>query len=204
MGARIPSGRFLLRIPPALHRELRDRAAGCGSSLNEFCRAAVETAVHGPTADVTTSSGTAAAEAVLAGFGFQVEAVVLFGSGARGHAGTWSDVDLLIVVAAAVPITRALYRTWDRSVAAAAAIRALGPSVSPHFAHLPVAAAGTRGGGGSLWLEVALHGIVLWQRGWALSRWLGSARVRMAEGAIRRRYAHGQPYWSYHGPNAQS
>ena len=98
----------------------------------------------------------------------------------------------------------ALYRTWDRSVAAAAAIRALGPSVNPHFAHLPVADAGTGGGGGSLWLEVALHGSVLWQRTWALSRWLGSARERMAEGAIRRRYAHGQPYWTYQDRDAQS
>ena len=203
METRVPSGRFLLRIPPDLHRGLRERAAGAGSSLNEFCRAALETALNGR-AHVTTSSGTAAAEAVVAGFGFQVEAVVLFGSGARGDAGTWSDVDLLIVVAAAVPITRALYRTWDRSVAAAAAIRALGPSVNPHFAHLPVADAGTGGGGGSLWLEVALHGSVLWQRTWALSRWLGSARERMAEGAIRRRYAHGQPYWTYQDRDAQS
>ena len=150
--ARVPSGRFLLRIPPDLHRGLRERAAGAGSSLNEFCRAALEAAVNGR-AHATTSSGTAAAEAVVAGFGVQVEAVVLFGSGARGDAGTWSDVDLLIVVATEVPITRALYRTWDRSVAAAAAIRALGPSVNPHFAHLPVADAGTGGGGGSLWLE---------------------------------------------------
>ena len=201
MNTGMPSGRFLLRLPRDLHRSLRERAATAGSSLNEFCRAALETAVNG-TAHATPSSGTAAAEAVVAGFGVQIEAVVLFGSAARGDAGAWSDVDLLIVVAAEVPLTRSLYRTWDRTVAAAAAIRALGSPVNPHFAHLPAEDAAA--GGGSLWLEVALHGIVLWQRTSALPRWLASTRERMAEGAIRRRYAHGQPYWTYQDRDAQS
>ena len=203
METHAPSGRFLLRVPPDLHRGLRDRAARSGSSLNEFCRATLETAVNSR-AVATTASGSAAADVIVAGFGPRVEAVVLFGSCARGDAGAWSDVDLLIVVDTVVPITRSLYRIWDQTVASTAAIRALGASVNPHFAHLPGDDAGTNGGGGSLWLEVALHGIVLWQRTWALSRWLGSARERMAEGAIRRRYAHGQPYWTYQDRDAQS
>ena len=200
--ASVASGRFLLRVHPELHRRLRERAGSAGSSLNQFCRAALETAANDQPG-AAMASGTAAAEAVVAKFGMQVEAVVLFGSKARGDAGAWSDVDLLVVVAAEVPVTRSLYRVWDETVAPTAPLRALGESVNPHFAHLPGAAAGI-GGGGSLWLEAALHGIILWQRTWSVARWLGHARERMAEGAIRRRYAHGQPYWILQDHDAQS
>lgn len=151
------------------------------------------------------SPATAAAEVIVAGFDLQVEAVeavVLFGSCARGDAGAWSDIDLLIVVDRKVPVTRSLYRIWDATVADHATIRALGSSVNPHFAHLPGNHA-EAGGGSALWFEVALHGTILWQRTWALARWLGNARERMAEGAIRRRYAHGQPYWTYQERDAQ-
>ena len=148
------------------------------------------------------SSATAAAEVIVAEFDLQVEAVVLFGSCARGDAGAWSDIDLLIVVDRKVPVTRSLYRIWDATVADHATIRALGSSVNPHFAHLPGNHA-EAGGGSALWFEVALHGTILWQRTWALARWLGNARERMAEGAIRRRYAHGQPYWTYQERDAQ-
>ena len=95
----------------------------------------------------------------------------MFGSRARGDAGPLSDVDLLVVVDAALPIARSLYRVWDQSLAGAPALQELGASVNPHFVHLPRSCAGNSGdGGGSLWLEVALHGIVLWQRTWELSR----------------------------------
>lgn len=203
MATHAPSGRFLLRVPPELHRRLRERAARAGSSLNRFCRAALETATNGQPGAAMASEG-AAAEVIVAKFGTQVEAVVLFGSKARGDAGTWSDTDLLIVINAEAPVTRSLYRVWDETVAATAPLRALGESVNPHFAHLPGGAAGTADGGGSLWLEVALHGVILWQQTWAVARWLGNARERMAEGAIRRRYAHGQPYWTYQDDDAQS
>lgn len=200
----LPSGRFLLRIPPDLHQSLRARAADAGRSLNQFCRAALAAAA-GERGDAGPASDSAAAEAVAGEFGRRLEAVVLFGSRARGDDGPWSDVDLLIVLARDAPVTRALYRTWDARLADAPAVRGLGPNVNPHFAHLPGGPAGSApDGGGALWLEVALHGIVLWQRTWAVSRWLGDARERMAEGAIRRHHAHGQPYWSYRTGDAQS
>lgn len=204
MAAPVPSGRFLLRIPPDLHQSLRARAADDGRSLNQFCRTALEAAAGARTA-VGPASGAAAAEVIAGEFGRRLEAVVLFGSRARGDAGPWSDVDLLIVLARDAPVTRALYRTWDAALAEEPAVRGLGPNVNPHFAHLPGGAAGSApDGGGALWLEVALHGIILWQRTWAVSRWLGDARQRMAEGAIRRHHAHGQPYWSYRTGDAQS
>ena len=204
MTGSVPSGRFLLRIPPDLHQSLRARAADTGRSLNQYCRAALEAAAGGG-ADAGPASDSAAAEVIAGEFGSRLEAVVLFGSRARGDAGPWSDVDLLVVLAGDAPLTRALYQVWDARLAEAPAVRDLGPNVNPHFAHLPADAAGSvPDGGGALWLEVALHGIILWQRTPAVSRWLGDARERMAEGAIRRHHAHGQPYWSYRTGDAQS
>ncbi|MCI0434182.1 MAG: type II toxin-antitoxin system HicB family antitoxin, partial [Gemmatimonadetes bacterium] len=37
MGAALPSGRFVMRIDPALHAALRDAARAAGLSLNDYC-----------------------------------------------------------------------------------------------------------------------------------------------------------------------
>lgn len=138
-----------------------------------------------------------AAAAIAREVGADLEAVVLFGSRARGHDGPGSDVDLLLAVGSAAPLGRERYAAWDQRLAGASEIRALGARVSPHFARLPAEPPGqSEDGGGALWLEVALHGIVLWQRTAAPSLWIGDARERMATGVLRRRLAHGQPYWT--------
>ena len=205
------SGRFLLRVPPALHQALRRQARAKGTSLNRYCREALETAVAAgleleapATAATGASSGPGretvwrrAAAAIAREVGADLEAVVLFGSRARGHDGPGSDVDLLLAVGSAAPLGRERYAAWDQRLAGASEIRALGARVSPHFARLPAEPPGqSEDGGGALWLEVALHGIVLWQRTAAPSLWIGDARERMATGVLRRRLAHGQPYWT--------
>ena len=187
------SGRFLLRVPPALHRALRRGARAKGTSLNRYCRDALEAAVDGgPNRETAWQR---AAGAIVREVGGGLEAVVLFGSRARGHDGPDSDVDLLLAVAPDAPLGRERYVAWDEGLAGALEIRALGARVSPHFARLPAEPPGRAGGGGALWLEAALHGIVLWQRTDAPSRWIGDAREMMAAGALVRRFAHGQPYW---------
>lgn len=222
------SGRFLLRVPPALHQALRRQARAKGTSLNRYCRGALEAAVAaareieapatGATGAVGGATSTAqggtgahergggrgretvwrrAATAIAREVGADLEAVVLFGSRARGHDGPGSDVDLLLAVGSAAPLGRERYAAWDQRLAGASEIRSLGARVSPHFARLPAEPPGqSEDGGGALWLEVALHGIVLWQRTPAPSQWIGDARERMAAGVLRRRLAHGQPYWT--------
>ena len=205
------SGRFLLRVPPALHQALRRQARAKGTSLNRYCREALETAVATALeleAPATAATGAAsgpgretvwrrAAAAIAREVGADLEAVVLFGSRARGHDGPGSDVDLLLAVGSAAPLGRERYAAWDQRLADASEITALGARVSPHFARLPAEPPGqSEDGGGALWLEVALHGIVLWQRTAAPSLWIGDARERMAAGVLRRRSAHGQPYWT--------
>jgi predicted nucleotidyltransferase len=115
--------------------------------------------------------------------GDDLEAVVLFGSEARGQSRPSSDIDLLIVVKRRLDLSRDLYRRWDD--------QATDRRMSPHFVHLPhdVSTAG------SLWFEVALDGVILYQETLRISEFLHSVRKAIADGFIRRRYTHGHPYW---------
>jgi predicted nucleotidyltransferase len=175
------SGRFVLRIEPGLHAALRAGAEDAGLSLNEYCRRklmAPGVAVTGPATEVVSS-----AVAVVGG---GLVGVVVFGSWARDEATTRSDVDVLVVVSADVPVRRELYRAWDSSP-----VWWDGHLVEPHFVHLPDPEARVSG----LWAEVATDGVVLFERGLEVSRLLASVRRRIAEGGLVRRRIHGHPYW---------
>jgi hypothetical protein len=176
------SGRFVLRIEPELHAALRRRADAAGLSLNAFCArklAAPDPTLDGPLAE--------AVERCLALFDEALVGIVVYGSWPRGELATTSDVDILVVVDRSVPILRAIYREWD----------ALPPiywgshSVEPHFVHLPDSDDETAG----TWAEAAIDGLVIYDRGLAVSQRLAAFRRRIADGELERRWVHGQPYW---------
>ncbi|MFM8380100.1 MAG: toxin-antitoxin system HicB family antitoxin [Planctomycetia bacterium] len=175
------SGKFVLRLDPQLHAELRREATRHGLSLNEHC-AQVMT-VH-------RAAGDAAAATVIREVrrlaGESLVGVVAYGSWARGEVADSSDVDLLVVLEPVLPITRELYRAWDEQP-----LTWGGRSVDLHLVHLPEAEAEISG----TWAEAATDGIVLFERGLDLSRRLADIRRRIAAGEIVRHVAHGQPYW---------
>lgn len=177
------SGRFLLRIAPELHALLRRAAEDAGISLNEYCARKL-VAPQGGLASLEPA--VEAVQRAAAMFGDSLVGVAAFGSWARGEAAAASDVDLLVVVERRVELTRRLYREWDRTPLAWD-----GRRVEQHFVHLP--AAGRRVGG--LWAELAVDGIVLFERGLALSTRLVRVRRQIAAGRLVRRTLHGQPYW---------
>jgi len=177
------SGRFRLRVSPGLHGALRGAAAEVGLSLNEYCArklSAPGAAVAEPGAEVVARAA--------ATFGENLLGVLVFGSWARGDAGEESDVDLLVVVDPAVAISRSLYRGWDET---APELTWDGRRLEVHFVRLPEAGEASTG----LWAEAALDGVVLFERGFELSRRLIGIRGRIATGAVRRGRVHGQPYW---------
>ena len=177
------SGRFVLRLDPGLHGALRAAARARGVSLNEFCA----TKLAMPVVDAESFAGASdVIKRAAAVVGEALIAVVAFGSWARGELSDSSDVDILIVVSSEVPLNRSLYRRWDDGP-----LRWEGHPVEPHFVHLP-AMGGMPSG---LWAEVALDGIVLYQRDPRLSQRLVGVRRLQAAGRLRRRTAHGQPYW---------
>ena len=65
------------------------------------------------------------------------------------------------------------------------------PFLSPHFAHLPPDVHRA----GSVWLEAAVDGSVLSDRGHRINRFLRRLRVEIASGGLVRKLAYGHPYW---------
>lgn len=176
------SGRFVLRLPPALHALLRDAARQAGLSLNAYCvqgLAAAPGAAVGPTAGVVPRAATV--------FGDELVGVVVHGSWARGEATTSSDVDVLVVLEPTSRVTRRTYATWDLEP-----IAHEGRDVDVHFATLPEDDVDP----GPMWLEVAIDGIVVSDRDHRIARYLGTVRRRIAAGAWTRHVAHGHPYWA--------
>ena len=177
------SGRFVLRMAPALHAALHGAARASGLSLNAYCVRQLEAAGLGVASDTEVTSLVAHARAVASD---ALSAIVLHGSWVRGEATSDSDVDVLIVVDSSLALSRDLYRAWDTQ-----AITWRGRRVDAHFVHLD---AGREPSG--LWAELAVDGIVLFERDWELSAHLARIRRTIAAGRLVRRVVHGQPYWT--------
>ena len=107
--------------------------------------------------------------------------VVAFGSWARGEDTSTSDLDVLLIADEGVPVARALYRRWD----AGPGLSWDGHDVTPHFVRLPSSGAAVPG----LWADVARDGLILFERGLAVSRHLASVRRRIARGELSLRKA---------------
>lgn len=175
------SGRFLLRIDPGLHAALREAAREAGASLNEYCarKLALPTgSMAGPASEAVTRAAALVGDALLG--------VVAFGSWARHELAQSSDVDLMVIVDREFEIDRELYRRWDE-----ASLTWNDHPVEPHFLHLPQPGARTSG----MWAEVAVDGVVLFERGLTVSRRLVELRHKVVSGGIVRRRSHGQSYW---------
>jgi predicted nucleotidyltransferase len=175
------SGRFLIRLDGGLHAALREAARAAGVSLNDYCTGKLSS----PGAGLPEASAVVRRAASIAGA--QLAGVVAFGSWARGEATADSDMDVLVVVDGALAVTRELYHRWD------AAPRLLWERrvVEPHFVRLPEPDARISG----LWAEVAIDGIVVFERGFELSQRLSSIRSRIAAGEVKCRWAKGHRYW---------
>jgi predicted nucleotidyltransferase len=175
---RPPSGRFVLRLPVKLH-DARRRASAMISSTSCVCAPSGVPAGR-PAAGEPGPLWLRAARRALGG---ELLGAVLFGSEARGEARTGSDIDLLLVAGPSVPLTRRLYALWDEKLGE--------DRHSPHFVHLPSSTADA----GSLWLEAAVDGTVLYDREGRVGRFLGRLRRAIAAGRLTRKTAYGHPYW---------
>ena len=192
-----PQAALILRIPSSLHQQLKQEARSADTSLNKHCRALLSRRSRDASAEGTSVSLTLAAgrsrravllqdlsARVLEAWGGDIEGLVLFGSFARGRQTANSDIDLLVVLNGNVVLDRDTYSRWQ--------IRKFdGREVAPLFVQIP--GEGERIGG--LWFEVALDGIVLFDRNLHLSRFLCHVRNLVAGGRVRRMVTHGHPYW---------
>ncbi len=175
------SGRFVLRLPSALHETLRAEASEAGISLNELC--VRKLAAVSP--NYPDRIGEVIARAIEE-FGKDLRGVILYGSLARGEAATASDIDIMIVLDPRVPLNLSLYHGWN-----SAGWNIDERAIDIHFSHLP----STQQLPSGLWAEIALDGKVLHESDLAVTQLLASVRRRIAAGELVRRTTHGQPYW---------
>ena len=171
-----------VRIEPSLHASLRARARSEGISLNRYCARELgspRSELPPPAAAVVGRAHSMLGEALLG--------VVVFGSWARGEPSWESDLDVLLIAGDQVSISRSLYRQWDDGPA----LEWDGHTVEPHFVHLP----GEDETPSGLWAEVAMDGLVLFERRLEVSRTLAGVRRRILEERVSHRVAHGNPYW---------
>ena len=171
-------------MPGGLHRTLVAAAAREHLSLNEYC----VQRLSGPDLSVGARDqvGVLLAHATKVA-GAHLLGVIAHGSWVRGEARASSDLDVMVAVAPALPLTRGLYREWDRG-----APTALGRTLDAHFVHLPPDSARPS----SVWCELAVEGLLLSDRDGAIAGTLIEVRRAIAHGQLVRRTSHGQPYWT--------
>ena len=192
-----PSGRFVLRIDPSLHRRLRDIAEQKDASLNLVCASILEEAVEGR-GSLHKCMGIAGqalrwVQRFESRAGVSSVGVILFGSAARGELRASSDIDLLVALPASSPLRRSLYRDWDETMSQEAQTRLYEThEVNPHFVHVPEKAEEA----GSLWLEAAIEGQLLADHEGIVHAFLVKLRRMLAEGQVSSYRAHGHRYWS--------
>jgi predicted nucleotidyltransferase len=191
------SSALILRIPPSLHQQLKRDARSADMSLNKYCRNLLSGKRGNPSAESAPISVTLEAvrshrtdllrnlsAQALEALGDDLEGLALFGSYARARQTENSDIDLLVVLNSSMTLDRDVYSHWQPG-------KFNGREVAPLFVQIP----GEGENIGGLWFEVALDGIVIYDKDLQLSRFLAHARNLVAEGQVKRMVTHGHPYW---------
>lgn len=190
MKSNFASGKFVLRTPSELHARLQREAQRQGLSLNNLCLDLIGAGLR--------SKGVVCGEpnlpqklhqSILQQWKDKLIGIVLFGSSARGDASPSSDIDLFLILKSNIKIQRKLYHEWSDLLEPAGLSHS--DIYSPHFVLLPKDIQEA----GSLWFEIALDGIVLWEKNYRISSFLRKLRTAIAEGNIKRKLTHGHPYW---------
>ena len=119
-------------------------------------------------------------------FRFYLKAVIIFGSWARGDQTSESDLDVLVVLDSKIKITRKLYTEWEefnfKDVS-------LPDNLSIHFSQVPSQSLS------GFWCEIASDGIVIFDVGLQVSRFLINLREKILSGQYSARFSHGHRYW---------
>lgn len=183
------SGKFVLRIPQVMHRQLAELARRSKISLNQACVELLKDSLYGGGGEPPLLKQlNEVAQKLRKNFGEKLCGVVLFGSQATGNATRESDIDLLIVLNSSEPVERSLYRWWDDN------IKWSGENMlNPHFVNLPSEAKSA----GGLWLEVATTGKIIYQKNSMLDKLFGELRELISQGLVRMYTSNGHSYWKW-------
>jgi predicted nucleotidyltransferase len=123
-------------------------------------------------------------QTIIPTFRSELVGVVLFGSCVRKRLRPSSDIDLLIVLRSEVEFDRDAYSRLPEGKIA-------GHVVSPLIVRLPQ----SKDKLGSIWMEIALEGVILYDTEFEISQLLTKLRLKISHGEVRRKFSHGVPYW---------
>lgn len=174
-------GKLLLRLPLRLHESLRLEASVTEKSLNALI--VEKLARPFPSHALMSDPLSALVGELLAASGNGLVGIALFGSSARGEVTQRSSMEVLVALDESDTLGPALTRKWretEREVA--------GQRAEIEFAPIPRLESGVSG----FWAEVALDGIVLFERDFRLSRSLAGIRRHIASGRMVRRVVQDQ------------
>lgn len=176
--------KILVRTDRLLHRRLLNHAKVNQQSLNELCleRLSIPSSLEGRAHELGRHV-VAKADLIFKG---ALKGVIFYGSQARKEGRKDSDWDFLVVIDESIDLKREIYRKWDNLWPLE-----LSQKVEVHFAQTPKSTAVATG----FWSEIALDGIVLFERDFAVSLHLIRIRHEIANGVIMRQTIHGQSYW---------
>ena len=204
---------FLLRLPKKLLNRIKRRSAALNRSVNSYCIDQLYTGLAAQPALGTVAAapirnalimqpGNSALAALYAEtctyvtsvlarqFDEQLLGVVLYGSAARDQLATSSDIDLLVVLKREFVFDRDIYDKIPNT-------RIQAHPVSVLFSNLPAPGDMLR----SLWMEIALDGIVLLDSNFAVSQYLIQVRRNILAGTSSREKVYGVSYWSSRAQN---
>ncbi len=187
------SGKFVLRLPTALHGQLAKKGMAEGKSLNKICIDLISLALQQP---FSSSENDPLYPSVITAlqkkFGKELLGVLLFGSQVTGMATEASDVDFLIALSKKIPLTRGLYRWWDEKIEEPA-----DAEWNPQFVNLPVSVESA----GSLWFEAATAHKILWENGKRTTQFLDQLKKVIDTDQIQRHWSNGHPFWVWRKSN---
>lgn len=167
------SGKFVIRMNPQMHAQLKKEAYNQNISLNEMVNLKL------------LKANPDRYKSIKKEFKDSLIGIVLFGSTVRGDFRSSSDIDLLIVLDNSQPIQRSLYSRWDEKIEPE-----LGSKYSPQFSHLT-----DLNNISSLWLEVGLEGEIIFDPSKKIRRTISQIKNKIASGQYIRKVTHGHPYW---------
>lgn len=179
------SGKFVLRISHTLHEALKNQAQAKGISLNQICQNILAAHIKAARDKQLKERLDQFIEQAQLVWSSNLVGIVLFGSQAREDTYSTSDVDLLLVIKG-IPVSRNLYRQWDELIDDNDT-----PQVNPHFVALPQ----DEKLAGSLWLEVAHEGILMWESNKIVSSLMLKIKNTIKKNKFKKAHAHGHAYW---------
>ncbi len=187
------SGKFVLRVPEEMHMQLNKLANDTLRSLNATCIDLIERQLKFDSK--VNEAETPFTSIVINHYKETMLGLIVFGSYTREETTKSSDIDVLVVLDDKVNITRSLYKDWEVNLESK--VRDLFTmEVSPHFANLSSNNKLYNNiNPGSLWLEIAFEGKILWEKKDVVSKMIRKIRLLIAEGIYQRRISHGHPYW---------